>query len=103
MFFNNNKKSQCSCGGLYQTSSEENARIKILGTGCINCKKLEENTLKALKDMGIDLTVGHVYDIEKIAAYGVISTPSLVLDENVLSYGKVLNKDEIIELLKDKL
>ncbi len=103
MFFNNNKKSQCSCGGLCQTSSEENARIKILGTGCNNCKKLEENTLKALKDMGINLKVVHVYDIEKIAAYGVISTPSLVLDENVLSYGKVLNKDEIIELLKDKL
>ena len=103
MFFNNNKKSQCSCGGLCQTSSEENARIKILGTGCNNCKKLEENTLKALKDMGINLKVVHVYDIKKIAAYGVISTPSLVLDENVLSYGKVLNKDEIIELLKDKL
>ena len=59
--------------------------------------------MKALKDMGLNLTVGHVYNIEKIAAYGVISTPSLVLDENVLSYGKVLNKDEIIELLKDKL
>ena len=103
MFFNNNKKSQCSCGGLCQTSSEENARIKILGTGCNNCKKLEENTLKALKDMGINLKVVYVYDIEKIASYGVISTPSLVLDENVLSYGKVLNKDEIIELLKDKL
>ncbi|TVL66819.1 thioredoxin family protein [Brachyspira hyodysenteriae] len=103
MFFNNNKKSQCSCGGLCSYTSEENARIKILGTGCLNCKKLEENTLKALKDMGVNLTVGHVYDIEKIAAYGVISTPSLVLDENVLSYGKVLNKDEIIELLKDKL
>ncbi|TVL58433.1 thioredoxin family protein [Brachyspira hyodysenteriae] len=101
MFFNN--KSKCSCGGLCQTSSEENARIKILGTGCLNCKKLEENTLKALKDMWLNLTVGHVYDIEKIASYGVISTPSLVLDENVLSYGKVLNKDEIIELLKDKL
>ncbi|MEI0558137.1 thioredoxin family protein [Brachyspira intermedia] len=101
MFFNN--KSKCSCGGLCSGTSEENSRIKILGTGCNNCKKLEENTLKALKDMGLNLTVGHVYDIEKIASYGVISTPSLVLDENVLSYGKVLNKDEIIELLKDKL
>ncbi|MEI0698265.1 thioredoxin family protein [Brachyspira intermedia] len=103
MFFNNNKKSQCNCGGSCQTSSEENSRIKILGTGCNNCRKLEENTLKALKDMGLNLTVGHIYDIEKIASYGVISTPSLVLDENVLSYGKVLNKDEIIELLKDKI
>ena len=53
--------------------------------------------------MGLNLTVGHIYDIEKIASYGVISTPSLVLDENVLSYGKVLNKEEIIELLKNKL
>ncbi|OEJ14383.1 redox-active disulfide protein 2 [Brachyspira hampsonii] len=101
MFFK--KKSECCCGGSCATSSDENARIKILGTGCNNCKKLEENTLKALKDMGLDLTVGHITDIDKIAAYGVISTPSLVLDDKVLSYGKVLNKDEIIELLRDKL
>ena len=53
--------------------------------------------------MNIDLTVGHVQDMEKIASYGVMSTPGFVLDEKVLSYGKVLNKNEIIELLKDKL
>ncbi|WP_157150315.1 thioredoxin family protein [Brachyspira sp. SAP_772] len=104
--FSNNKKSNCgcSCGGSCETSSnEENARIKILGSGCSNCKKLEENTLEALKEMNIDLKVGHVQDMAKIASYGVMSTPGLVLDDKVLSYGKVLNKNEIIELLKGKL
>ena len=53
--------------------------------------------------MGIDLSVGHVQDMAQIAAYGVMSTPALVLDEKVLSYGKVLSKDEIIKMLKEHI
>ena len=105
MFFKK-KQSSCGWGGSCKPSVEgntNNARIKILGPGCSNCKKLEENTLEALKEMDIDLTVGHVQDMEKIASYGVMSTPGFVLDEKVLSYGQVLNKNEIIKLLKDNL
>ena len=83
--------------------TSKNARIKILGVGCSNCKKLEKNTLEAVKEIGDDLTIENVKEMSKIAAYGVMSTPALVLDEKVLSYGKVLSKDEIIELLKEKL
>ena len=103
MFFNNNKKSQCNCGGSCQTSSEENARIKILGTGCANCKKLEENTIAAIEEAKLDLAIKYVEDMAEIASYGVMSTPALLLDDKVLSYGKVLSKEEIIKILKENL
>ena len=105
MFF---KKKQSSCGWAPKAApsvegNSNNARIKILGTGCANCKKLEENTLEAVKEVGLDLTVGHVQDMAQIASYGVMSTPGFVLDEKVLSYGKVLTKEEIINLLKENI
>lgn len=79
------------------------ARIKILGTGCVNCHKLEENTIAAIEEAKLDLVIKHVEDMSEIASYGVMSTPALVLDEKVLSYGKVLSKEEIIKLLKDNI
>ena len=92
----------CCCGGSC-SGETSNARIKILGSGCSNCQKLEKNALDSVKEMGIDLSVGHVQDMAQIAAYGVMSTPALVLDEKVLSYGKVLSKDEIIKMLKEHI
>ena len=92
----------CCCGGSC-SGETSNARIKILGSGCSNCQKLEKNALESVKEIGIDLSVGDVQDMSQIACYGVMSTPALVLDEKVLSYGKVLTKDEIIALLKDKV
>ncbi|MEI0605129.1 thioredoxin family protein [Brachyspira alvinipulli] len=75
----------------------------MLGTGCANCHKLEENTIAAIEEAKLDLVIKHVEDMSEIASYGVMSTPALVLDEKVLSYGKVLSKDEIIKLLKDNI
>ena len=49
------------------------------------------------------MVIKHVEDMSEIASYGVMSTPALVLDEKVLSYGKVLSKEEIIKLLKDNI
>lgn len=79
------------------------ARIKILGTGCSNCKKLEENTISAIEEAKLDLAIKHVEDMAEIASYGVMSTPALLLDDKVLSYGKVLSKEEIIKILKENL
>lgn len=79
------------------------ARIKILGTGCSNCKKLEENTIAAIEEAKLDLAIKHVEDMAEIASYGVMSTPALLLDDKVLSYGKVLSKEEIIKILKENL
>lgn len=73
--------------------------IKILGTGCKKCKKLEENVLETVKELGLDASVVKVDKLEDIMAYGVMSTPALVIDEKVVSYGKVLNKKDLISIL----
>lgn len=69
--------------------------IKILGTGCTNCKKLEENANQAVKELGIDAKVEKVEDFMAIMKYGVMKTPALVVDEQVKSAGKVLSAEEI--------
>lgn len=75
-------------------------KIKILGSGCSNCKKLEANVNEALKTSGIQAEIEKVTDIDKIMEYGVMMTPALVVDEVVKSAGKVLNKEQIIKILK---
>ena len=77
--------------------------IKILGPGCRNCVALTENTKNALKEAGIDAEVIKVQDIKDISTYGIMSTPGLVIDEKVVSYGKVLKPKQIVEILKKQL
>jgi small redox-active disulfide protein 2 len=91
----------CTCGNVeevVETGSIES--IKILGGGCANCNKLEENVKEAMKELGIDCVIDHVKDYGKIAAMGVMSLPALAVNEKVVSYGKVLKKSEAITLLK---
>ena len=83
-----------------ETSKKTDARIKVLGSGCNKCKQLEKATMEALSQLDIDLTVEHVTDFVEISSYGVMSTPALVVDEQVLSYGKVLKTDEIVKILQ---
>lgn len=73
--------------------------IKVLGSGCANCKKLEENTRKAVAEMGIDATVEKVEDIKTILSYGVMKTPALVVDEKVKVMGRVLSSEEVKKYL----
>lgn len=63
--------------------------IKILGPGCRNCATLEKRTKEALTELGQDATVSKVTDYAEIAAYGVMQTPTLVIDEQVVVSGKV--------------
>ncbi|WP_375724513.1 thioredoxin family protein [Arcobacter sp. KX21116] len=70
-------------------------KIEVLGTGCSKCKALEENVKKAVADAGIFAQVEKVEDIEKIMAYGIMSTPALVINGEVKSTGKLLNSEEI--------
>lgn len=74
--------------------------IKILGSGCANCKKLEENTKKAVEELGIGAEIKKVEDFKEIMKYGVMRTPALVVDEKVKSFGKVLTVDEIKKILQ---
>ena len=74
--------------------------IKILGSGCKNCEKLEKNTKQALANLKADADIQKVTDFGEIAGYGVMSTPALVIDEKVVSMGKVLKPEEVEKLLK---
>lgn len=74
--------------------------LKVLGTGCAKCKKLEENALKAIADTGVDASVEKVTDLNKIMDYGVMITPALVIDEKVVSVGKLLSAGDIANMIK---
>jgi len=74
--------------------------IKILWTGCPSCIKLENNVKQALEKSWIQSNVEKITDIAEIMGYGVMSTPALVIDEKVVSYGKVNDVNEIIGLLE---
>jgi small redox-active disulfide protein 2 len=74
-------------------------KIEILGTGCAKCKKLYENAVDAVKQSGKEAEVVKVEDIQKIMAYGVMSTPALVVDGVVKTSGKVVSPQEIIGML----
>lgn len=78
----------------------DNSGIKVLGSGCSKCESLEKSVREAVDFMGIDREIEHITDFSKIALYGVMSTPALVIDGKVVSYGKVLSKDEAIEIIK---
>lgn len=111
LFKKKEKKESCCCGGecsaedmaKAEVAKGEGARIKILGSGCANCKALEKGTQEALSELGKDLPIDHVTDFAQIAAYGVMTTPALVVDDKVVSYGKVLKKDEIKDILGEVL
>ncbi len=75
-------------------------KIEILGTGCPNCKRLEENTKKALNETGKKAEFIKVTEIQDIMAYGVMSTPAIVIDGEVKSYGGVADVEEIKKWLK---
>jgi len=74
--------------------------IKILGTGCLNCQKLEKNTKEALAGLKMEATVEKVTDMEKIMSYGIMSTPALVIDGTVLATGMVPSISEIKEIIE---
>jgi small redox-active disulfide protein 2 len=73
--------------------------IKILGPGCANCKALETATRQALTELGLDAQIDKVTDFADIAAYGVMSTPGLVVDGTVVAAGRVPNAKQIADLL----
>ncbi|KAF5048695.1 hypothetical protein SDC9_67807 [bioreactor metagenome] len=74
--------------------------IKILGSGCKNCVALKENTEAALKSTGIEAEIIKVEAMKDIVSYGVMQTPALVIDEKVMSYGKVLKPKDIEAILE---
>ncbi|HNE88920.1 MAG: thioredoxin family protein [Candidatus Nanopelagicales bacterium] len=74
-------------------------RIKVLGPGCANCKRLEERTREAVASLGLDAEIEKVTDYADIAGYGVMKTPGLVVDERLVVSGRVPTTREIAALL----
>ncbi|NMB06810.1 MAG: thioredoxin family protein [Tissierellia bacterium] len=73
--------------------------IKILGIGCSKCEKLEKNLKTALEELNIDANIEIVGDLKEIVSYGVMTTPALVINNKVVSTGKVLSVKEIKKYL----
>jgi small redox-active disulfide protein 2 len=77
--------------------------IKVLGSGCANCKNLEKATQLAVSEMGITAEIIKEEDIQKIMAYGIMRTPALVIDEKVALYGHVPSVKELKEIITKNL
>ncbi|MCI5996398.1 MAG: thioredoxin family protein [Blautia sp.] len=106
------KTPACCCNGAcesYEAKSMDGAccggtvdgiiSIKVLGSGCKNCHALLESTKTAVKQMGLGIESEYVTDMEKIMGYGVMSMPALVVNEKVVSMGKVLKAADVEKLL----
>ena len=99
----------CGCDGgccgtdAQEETGSETAAILVLGPGCKNCQALEANVKAALEKMGKTISIGHVTEFDKIASYGIMSTPGLVVNGKVVSVGKVLKAEAIVELLEKNL
>lgn len=110
LFGNKKEMKACSCEKnsysevmqSIKNKKKENS-IKVLGSGCIKCMELERNVELALETLQLDIKIDHVTDFVQIAGYGVMSTPALVFNDKVISYGKVLSADEIKALLEKSL
>lgn len=74
--------------------------IKVLGSGCASCHALYENAKEAVQKMGLSVDVEYITDLQKVMEYGVMSMPTLVVNEKVVSMGKVLKANDVEKLLQ---
>lgn len=101
------KKTSCCCGTDEAETTFANtavngeiSSIKVLGAGCKSCHDQYQNVINAVAEMGIATNVEYITDMEKVMAYGVMSMPAIVVNEKVVSMGKVLKTAEVIKLLR---
>lgn len=74
--------------------------IKILGTGCAKCNRLEQLTRDAVTELGLEASFEHVTEMDRIMAYPIMTTPALVIDEEVKVSGRLPSKDELLGWLR---
>jgi small redox-active disulfide protein 2 len=77
--------------------------IKIVGTGCAKCNKLEETVREVVQELNVAAEVGKISDIKEIAQTGILMTPGLIIDGKVKLSGKVPSKEETIKIIKSSL
>ena len=98
-----NDQTSCSCGkqtgseAVNSCSADGNINVKVLGSGCRSCHQLYDNAIKAVERM--DIKVEYITDLQQIMEYGAMSMPALVVNETLVSSGKVLKPAEILKLL----
>ena len=90
------KSVECCCG----TSVNGICCVKVLGAGCRACHEQYENAKTAVKALGLDVEVEYITDMEKVMGYGVMSMPAIVVNEKVVSMGKVLKAADMEKLLR---
>ena len=73
--------------------------IKVLGGGCKSCETLLRAAKEAVTNKGIDAEIEYITDMEKIMNYGVMSMPALMVDDKIVSAGKVLKAKEVEKYL----
>ena len=88
---------KCCCSG----AGDPLVSIKVLGAGCKSCHEMYENAKEAVKNVGLSVEVEYITDMEKVMGYGVMSMPALVINEKVVSMGKVLKAADVEKLLGD--
>ena len=106
-FFNRKKEEEkpCCCssgsaGSKYDVVLGEVTSVKVLGAGCKSCHQMYENTKKAVADLGLGIEVEYISNMEKVMQYGAMSMPVLVVNEKVVSAGKVLKPQEAAKMLR---
>lgn len=102
----NAKQPTCCCNGACESAEvkpvtvEGKLNIKVLGAGCKSCHMQYENVKEAVSALDIDAEVEYITDMEKVMSYGVMSMPAIVVNEQIVSMGKVLRAAEIEEILR---
>ncbi len=103
------KKTSCCCCGESETASENCCGetvngiccIKVLGAGCKSCHEQYQNVINAAAEMGLATDIEYITDMEKVMAYGVMSMPAIVVNEKVVSMGRVLKIADVVKLLNN--
>ncbi|WP_303676940.1 thioredoxin family protein [Faecalibaculum rodentium] len=97
----------CTCSGACKAPAPSkdsqpgtDSRILVLGSGCQSCHTLYENTLAAVQAMNLDISLSYITDLETVLSYGVMRTPALVINGQLVSAGKILRPGEIRILLE---
>ena len=89
-------ESACCCG----KAVEGICCVKVLGAGCKSCHEQYENAKAAVAALGLKVEVEYITDMEKVMAYGVMSMPAIVVNDQVVSMGKVLKASDVEKLLR---
>jgi small redox-active disulfide protein 2 len=88
-------------GKPFEEETPEGIQIKVLGPGCVQCDRLEQELMQVMAEINLIADIEHVRDIKEIGKYGVMGTPALIIDGKVKSVGSVPNKAKIKEWLSE--